>query len=93
MLKVTFEKSSIFQQLIADVDRSIPNDMDKDRRFTVKILVLCHEQAAAWKSNNNHVDNNDDDDTEQFNKNLFLLFTPVGLATLCVCMCACLCVF
>lgn len=62
----------------------------------VYCLVLCHERAAHWKSNKTRVDNNDDDDddddTEQFNKNLFLLFTPVGLATLCVCMCVCLCV-
>lgn len=45
-------------------------------------------------------DDEDDDDTEQFNKYLFLLFTPPGgLATLCVCVCvsvrcvcACVCV-
>lgn len=41
----------------------------------------------------NNDDDDDDDDTEQFNKNLFLLFTPVGLATLCVCMYVCVCVF
>lgn len=38
-------------------------------------------------------DDEDNDDTEQFNKYLFLLFTPPGgLATLCVCVCVCVCV-
>lgn len=35
-------------------------------------------------------DNEEDGDDEQFNK-IFLLFTPVGLATLCVCMYVCVC--
>lgn len=61
--------------------------MDTLSVYCFQILVLCHEKAADWKSNNNPAD--DDDDTEQFNKKLFLLFTPVGLATLCVCMCVC----
>lgn len=36
--------------------------------------------------------NHDDDDTEQFDKNLFLQFTAVGLATLCMSACVGVCV-
>lgn len=84
----TFFFYSLFKS--ADTKWSIPNKTDKDRKITIKILILCHKWAAEWKITDD--DDDDDDDTEQFNKNLFLLFTPVGLATLCMYVCVFVCV-